>query len=333
MRCLHQLVPNINVLSVESLKESSSFLNTLNIWLINYDQIHRFQRFLYPGKNNIAFFYMENEESAILKFRKQWLTSVLCEVWTGSTFSRDCILTNLNLTTYVIPPLLDVDTAPANRDLRKKFNLPEKAFLFMNSFDALSYTFRKNPYGVLASFKMAFGSNEDQVGLIFKINNAWTARREVKRLRRLAHNYKNIYFITDNLARNEWLGLLNTCDCVVSLHRSEGLGLVLAEAMHLKKPVIATNWSGNTDFMNHNNSCLVEYTRIENPINYGAYPKGCLWAEPNLKQAAEWMKKLVANPTLCQEIGERAKQTVLEVFSKEGMYNAVRLRLSKYLQL
>ena len=107
--------------------------------------------------------------------------------------------------------------------------------------------------------------------------------------------HEKIHLFTDTLSKNDLLSLIASCDCYVSLHRSEGYGLTIAEAMCAGKPVIATNYGGNTDFMTINNSFPVSYTLVELDKNYGAYEKGNVWAEPDIDNAAQLMKKVLEN--------------------------------------
>ena len=92
-------------------------------------------------------------------------------------------------------------------------------------------------------------------------------------------------------SREESYGLLNACDAYVSLHRSEGFGLTMAEAMFFGKPVIATGYSGNLDFMSADNSILIPYEKTPLLRDYMVYRKGSFWAEPSIAAAAEAMRR------------------------------------------
>ena len=120
----------------------------------------------------------------------------------------------------------------------------------------------------------------------------------------------NIKIIDGYLYRNEINALISLCDCYISLHRSEGFGLTMAEAMFLAKPVIATAFSGNTDFMNVNNSYPVKYKLASLDKDAGPYKKGCLWAEPDVEYAAELMRYIYENKTLAYEVGKIAAEDV-----------------------
>ena len=120
------------------------------------------------------------------------------------------------------------------------------------------------------------------------------------------------------LSREELNALIGVADCYISLHRSEGFGITMAEAMSLEKPVIATGFSGNTDFMTASNSFLVNYELVEIEQDHGPYKKGWLWAEPDVNHAAEFMRKVYENKALAKRIGKvRWGQKVLETLIEE----------------
>ena len=119
------------------------------------------------------------------------------------------------------------------------------------------------------------------------------------------------------MKKSEISSLIASCDCFVSLHRSEGSGLSLAEAMDAGKPVIATGYSGNLDFMDINNSYLVKSKLISLEKDYGPYTKGSVWAEPDIEHAASLMKLVYENRQLANEIGKRASLGIKNNFSVE----------------
>ena len=122
--------------------------------------------------------------------------------------------------------------------------------------------------------------------------------------------------IRDEVIDRSHVQALQRCaDAYVSLHRAEGFGLGLAESMRIGKPVIATAWSGNMDFMNHDNSCLVDYRLV--PVGEGEYPHhaGQRWAEPDVECAARHMRRIVVEPAFAKRIGARAAQDISQRFS------------------
>ena len=206
---------------------------------------------------------------------------------------------------------------PANiRPDRKRFNLPEKGVLFVQSFDPHNDPDRKNPYAAIDAFIAAFGVSKDDAHLVLKVNNAEVKssgcdpNAVIEQLKARCGHDPRIHFIAESLPYEEVLSLYATCDVFISLHRAEGLGLGMLESMALGKPVIATAWSGNMSFMKHTNSCLVGYDLV--PFSgLGAdgpdkLRKHAVWAEPHIDEAADWMKRLAADASLRKLIGAQA---------------------------
>jgi len=119
--------------------------------------------------------------------------------------------------------------------------------------------------------------------------------------------WDHLVIIDKTLSDNEMKNLLRCCDCFVSLHRSEGFGRGLSEAMALGKPTIATRYSGNVDFMNDNNSCLVDYQLV--PVEEDYYPhwQGQYWSEANVEQAFRYMLELLSDRHKRKTISHNAK--------------------------
>jgi glycosyltransferase involved in cell wall biosynthesis len=120
-----------------------------------------------------------------------------------------------------------------------------------------------------------------------------------------------------------------SCDCYVSLHRAEGFGLTMAEAMVAGKPVIATGYSGNVDFMNTENSYLVDYEIARVGPDCEIYPPEGEWAQPSVEHAAELMRHVQEHPAEAAKVGERARQDVLRSLSPEATGAAMRRRLEE----
>ena len=129
------------------------------------------------------------------------------------------------------------------------------------------------------------------------------------------------------LSRLEVNALISSTDCYVSLHRSEGFGFGPAEAMALGKAILATNWSGNTDYMRPDNCLPIGYTLVSLEEDYGPYKKGQMWAEPDVQQAAQAMQSLLADRTLALTLGRRARATIEAEFSPLVVGRMMRKRL------
>ena len=185
--------------------------------------------------------------------------------------------------------------------------LPDDAYVFLTTFDQFSVPERKNPFGTIEAFTRAFADGEGPVLLIKTMNGAkgW---RNHERLLLVASGRSDIIVWDEHLSRPDQMAVLAAADCLVSLHRSEGLGLHCAEAMWLGKPVIATAYSGNLDFMDDSVAAMIDHTMVHVQHGEGIYPETAMWADPNLDQAADWMRRLVADPELGRQLGQRARE-------------------------
>lgn len=261
---------------------------------------------------NIAYWLWELED-----FPEEWIPCIdtLDEIWTPSEFISQSIRRVTKKRIFTIPYSIDLDTD--NLYGREYFSLPEKKFLFLVMYDFMSVSERKNPKGAVEAFKLAFKATDESPGLIIKINHL-AEKEELTRLQRGLEGYPNIYYITDNLSRKEVESLIATADVFVSLHRAEGFGLPLAEAMYLGTPTIATNWSATTEFMNKECSCLVDYELIKIAKDIGPYKKGKYWADANVRQAADYMVMLYGNNGYYNNIKEKAKIYVKKKLSVDN---------------
>jgi glycosyltransferase involved in cell wall biosynthesis len=275
------------------------------------------------GRYSIGVWYWELPE-----FPDDWCFAfdLVDEVWVASEFVQESVSAKTNKPVIKIPPCVYLDQIP--KYFRSDFNLPENRFLFLCAFDVLSSPQRKNPLGAIEAFKEAFPQNDSGVGLVIKVNNAPEKPHEMAALTQALAGYENIYFINEVLSRAKLNALINLVDVYVSLHRSEGFGLVPAEAMILGKPVIMTRWSGNLELMTPANACGVDYELVNIQEDDGPYKKGQLWAEPDIEHAAAYMKKLRKDVAFYQELSINANIFIQDKFSPRfiGTKMANRLR-------
>jgi glycosyltransferase involved in cell wall biosynthesis len=221
-----------------------------------------------------------------------------------------------------MPIALDFECPPGFN--RRQFNLPEERFIFLFSFDPFSFSGRKNPAAVISAFTKAFAGRSDQkhVSLVVKCTNATLAPNELAKLHENIDDRLDIHFFTRELDRREMLGLVSVVDCVVSLHRSEGLGLLIAEAMALGVPVIATDYSATTEMISPATGYPVDYRLIElGPTDY-PHARGQVWADPDLAHAAWQMRLVVEQSGNNSGLIERARRFINHEHSME----TVRLR-------
>jgi glycosyltransferase involved in cell wall biosynthesis len=200
---------------------------------------------------------------------------------------------------------------------RKDYDLPDHKFLYLFSYDLHSFSSRKNPQAALNAFLEEFNQSGENVGLVIKTIYGEQYPIEYQNLLKLAQDDNRIYVINKTLSRSQMYGLINVCDCYISLHRAEGFGLGMAEAMHLGKPVIGTGYSGNLDFMSKDNSCLVDYELIA--VKEGEYPhaSGQVWADPNIRTARSFMRRIFEDEKYRMQIAQAGQAKILENHSFE----------------
>lgn len=194
-----------------------------------------------------------------------------------------------------MPVVLTLDPPPPLP--RARFGLPDDAFLYYFAFDFLSFIERKNPRGALEAFRrlrrLASGA---RVGLVVKSMNGARFPKQVAAFRAEIGDDPDVVLIDQVLSRADTLGLIAACDAVVSLHRCEGLGLLVAEAMALGKPVVATDYAATTELVHPGTGYPVDYRLV--PVRPGEYPmaEGQVWADPDLDHAAWLMLQPLRDP-------------------------------------
>jgi glycosyltransferase involved in cell wall biosynthesis len=244
------------------------------------------------------------------------------EVWACSRFIEQALVKVVHRPVVHLPPACEVVLSSFVG--RRFFGIPESAYAFLFSFDLRSWATRKNPEAVVAAFRRAVHRRPHAPAmLVLKINGAELGDDRYRAfLESLADLRDRLLVLPRTLTDDEMKNLVRCCDCYLSLHRSEGFGRGPAEAMALGKPVIATRWSGNLDFMNDGNSILVDCALI--PVPPDAYPhwEGQHWAEPDVEQAAASMVDLLDGPEKGMAIGRRASLDMRREFS----YRAIGLR-------
>lgn len=271
---------------------------------------------------NIAYWLWELEE-----FPEEWVPFFHCldEIWAPSEFICNAIRKKTSLPVYCMP--YHVEAEIHKESSRKDFNLPEEQFLFLMMYDHSSCMERKNPLGVLNAFKEAFAKDNENVGLVIKINNP--TKEDEDKIGNILDGYANVYLIKETLDRDAVNSLTKCVDVVVSLHRAEGFGLVLAEAMLLGTPAIATNWSSNTEFMNEEVACMVNYKMITIEKDMPPFKAGNRWADPDIHQAAGYMIKLFEDKEFYREMADKAKAYVNEVLSMERAAGLIGKRIEE----
>ena len=249
------------------------------------------------------------------------------EIWCPSDFVREAVALKSPVPVITMPHAIAFPRPTESvRELRAKLGLPADRFLFLFLYDLNSYSARKNPRAVLEAFRLS-SLQQEEASLVIKVHGAEGNEAELAELKRLTHDLPGTTFITTTLSRLDLYALEAACDCFVSLHRSEGFGLSVAECMYLGKPVIATDWSATAEYLDETNGAPVRARLVTLEKNVGPYARGQTWADPDVHHAAEWMVKIRRNPELRQALGAAARATIEDRFSPLAIGSRYRRRL------
>ena len=247
------------------------------------------------------------------------------EVWTCSAHARRAIAAAVDVPVHNVPP--PVVARPAVARSRAELGLPD-GFTFLFCFDFFSVADRKNPFGVIDAFCRAFAPG-DGPHLVIKSINGSTVVTDLERVRlhaaRAGPTCTSSTATSPHSTRPPWSA---SCDAYVSLHRAEGFGYTMAEAMLAGRPVVATGYSGNLEFMDERNSFLVGYDLVPVGEGKGPYPAASRWADPDLDEAAAAMRRIVEDPAGAAAVGERARQDIVRFHSAEARVPLVAARLA-----
>ena len=253
------------------------------------------------------------------------------ELWAPSQFVRRAIANSVSIPVYMMPTPIR-PPQPSRHYGRAEFELDDQDFVFLFSFAYGSMITRKNPWAAVRAFREAFPTNEGKfahVKLIVKSVQGELFEHEITILRSLAANDPRIIFMDHFMSRDQVMALQVTVDCYVSLHRSEGFGLGMAECMAIGKPVIATAYSANLDYMNDGNSLLVDYTLI--PVKAGEYPdtQAQVWADADVECAARHMRGVFDDAALRTRVGSAAKEYMQQHYSPRAVGALLRDHLNR----
>jgi len=245
---------------------------------------------------------------------------LLDEIWTISTFAQESIAKTVSTkvrTVRVPVPIPKSKTSISRTDL----GISERTFLITSSFDYNSDVKRKNPAASIEAFLQAFPKPSGAT-LFLKSINGHMHKPMSNALKDLAQRREDIVFFDGYLNHYENKGLLELADVYLSLHRAEGYGLNLADAMARKTAVVATNYSGNLDFMDEESSILVPFEKI--PVtNYAGLPFNSRWAEPDTDVASRKLRELFDSPPLLEELAQKG-------FSKIKRENSLKAAVKNF---
>ena len=273
---------------------------------------------------------------------KNWLMllDLVDEVWVSSQHTYNTLALICHKPLKLMPMAVElghVKSFTSRLKARTYFNLPSKARLFCFAFDLNSSIHRKSPQLCLDAFLSAFPKSDfdaDSVGLVIKAHKPTKPNLLWNQLKKLAKRDSRIHIIEQTLSRPELLALYRTCDCFISLHRAEGFGRGIAEAIQLGLHVITTGYSGNVDFCQPPHADLVKYRLIK--VGAGQYPhaKGQVWADPDITHAAFLMRQFLASTRKKNNItdfskfspdvvGSKYKSRLQQIFAERSSINLV----------
>ncbi len=235
----------------------------------------------------------------------------LHEIWTPSQFVADAVQRSIgdDIPVTVMPhPTADLSHIEGDRP---RFDLNPAAFVVLVLFDLRSTRARKNPDAAVEAYLQAFPEPDGRAMLVCKVTASDAAPEEFAKLKSRIGGRQDIRLMTEKLADEDVWRLIASADALLSLHRSEGYGLVLAEAMKLRRCVVATGWSGNMDFMDAGNSIPIPFRRIpvKDPQKQYVAPDQS-WADADVAAAALALRQLEADPALRRRLGGRAVATL-----------------------
>jgi len=280
---------------------------------------------LFKSKHNAAVLVWEFDDYFYFSDMFKYIDEAIVYTDFVRTAVRKAVPKGFRITKMRYPFIKDWAMNESSDVTRRKLGLKQDDFVFMFSFDFFSCCERKNPGAIIEAFSKAFPNKKD-VKLILKVSHSkayWHPRigkitEQLNQLILLIDKYRlrdSVIIIEEPLSMNDFMALINISDCYISLHRGEGFGLGMFRAMFCGKPVIATKYSGNMEFMNPGNSLLVDYKKTEISQNLGVYRKGWSWADPNTDMAAAHMLKLYNDRNFAARLGEKAKQSIQDYCS------------------
>ena len=297
--------PSRNEVDPKLERETFGAFGEVNLLHANADELitlsGRVFRNRLAGRFNAAMWFWE---AADLPMRSRPAFEVVDELWLASEYLADVFGQYAKVPVKVVGLAADLPESRAAD--RAALGWQDDQFVFLFVYDALSAYGRKNPEKTLDAFIQAFAPDFDNVRFVLKVSNLNKFPAAEARLQAKALKYPAITLIDSYYPRDRVLDMMAAADVYVSLHAAEGFGLTLLEAMALGTPVICTGYSGNMDFTNADNSWLVDYQMIATDEQTGPYPKGSVWAQPNVDTASDLMRYAAANPAMTVEKGKRA---------------------------
>jgi glycosyltransferase involved in cell wall biosynthesis len=287
------------------------------VFCVNPPELYKlFRRYgpdICAGKRLVGYWWWELDR---LPAETKFWAAAMHEIWVSSKFLHELFSRELPGKIVRLVPLPITPPAPSHLT-RADFGIPNDRFTVLTAFDLQSGWVRKNPEGAVEAFRRAF-PDPGAAHLVLKVTGTGGAPQDTAKLRELVAGLPNVTLIDRFLPAADLSALIGQCDALLSLHRAEGLGLFLAEAMWLGRPIFATGWSGVLQLIDDSHAMLVRFKKV--PVRPGEYawvPAGAHWAEPDLDHAAECLRRLAADRDLRATLGRLAQEKARREFDLE----------------
>jgi glycosyltransferase involved in cell wall biosynthesis/lipopolysaccharide biosynthesis glycosyltransferase len=304
--------------------ESPAF--SKNIFFVNSDEINNVKSHfpdLFKDKYNAAVWWWEFDDYFDFPDAFNCVDEVIVFTDFVARAIRKTAPENIKVTKMTYPFMKNWELTVSRSDIRKSIGISDADYMFLYVFDLFSGFDRKNPLALIDAFHTT-SKTYSNARLVIKIGHTEHFADEYKsiqdRINKLSLKEK-IIVLTESLPRNLYMSLMDGADAYISLHRSEGLGLSMLEAMYLGKPVIATSYGGNLEFMNEDNSLLVEHDIVELDRDFGPYKKGWLWAEPDILNASKHMIRLIFDSEFSDDLASKGQNDVMNQFDRTTHVN------------
>ena len=248
------------------------------------------------------------------------------EVWAPTRFCEAAYRSIATVPVRCVAPFVPAPRHPPSD--RRSLGLEPDRFYFFFAFDVLSVPERKNPLAAIEAISRLQERTDRKIGLLLKVSGARSATGTLRELHRAAAG-SPVQLITATASRREVEGMLGACDAVLSLHRSEGLGLLPIEALYLGKPVVATAYGGVTDFLDERIGFPVRYRLERLSRDHGPYPRGSVWAKPDVGHAVELMRQVVEDPATARSRAMAGRERVESMYGLEAAATRYRNELGR----
>lgn len=292
--------------------------------------IHKFGIDTVARRFNVGCWFWEVEE-----FPSAWRPALnyFNEIWAFSSFNAECFKLEANgrIEVHRIPQAVTIH--PECGDWREHFAFPADKTICLVVFDFGSNIERKNPFASIQAARIADAEmGGGSIHIVVKTSNGKAYPNEMRKINEALAGIGHTA-IHAPLSRREMTGLYQASDIIINLHRSEGFGLVPAEAMSLGKPVVATDWSGTVDFVHKENAWPVGFKLVTNKKRSGYYAKGIRWAEADVHDAAKQIMDIILKKELREMKTEAAKIYLAKHYSKQATAIAIQKRLDSWREL